>query len=59
MTIEDIEVIAIIVQLKDGNTHQVLASKENKELALRMLGQLGGNIKLSEEIEPITFIIKS
>jgi len=31
MEIDDIEVIVMIVQFKDGSAHQVLTSKENKK----------------------------
>ena len=55
MDLDDIELIAIMVQLKNGEAHQVLAKKEDKYLALMLLGQMGGGLKLSNEIEPMTF----
>ena len=59
MDLNDIELIAIIVQLKNGEAHQVLAKKGDKYLALMLLGQMGDGLKLSNEIEPMTFKEKS
>ena len=36
MDLNDIECIVILVQLKNGNAHQVLTTKENKEVALKI-----------------------
>lgn len=36
----EIKKILIVVEIDNGNAHQVLASKENKDLAINFLGQL-------------------
>lgn len=59
MDIEDIEIIFLAVQLKDGSAHQVLTSKQNKEILLQVLAGMDGNIKLDKEIEPITLEYKN
>lgn len=48
---EGIDKILIIVEYK-GNAHQVLASKDNKELVLQMLSSLENGLKLDKELEP-------
>lgn len=59
MTISDIETIAILVQV-DGNCHQVLTSKENKQLLITMLSGMDDGLNLSDKIEPVKFeLIKS
>lgn len=58
MKIDDIELVAIIVQFKDGNAHQVLASNENKQIYLRMLATMEGSLKLTKEILPVEFTLK-
>lgn len=50
-----ITTIAILVELDNGNAHQVLASKEMKEIILNFLTQEDGKLRLSDRIEPITF----
>jgi hypothetical protein len=49
----EIEKILILVETADGAPRQVLASKQNKEIALQMLGRLEGGIKLTTAFEPI------
>lgn len=49
--------IAILVEI-DGNCHQVLASKEHKELMLTFLSGLTDGIKVSEELMPVEFKTK-
>jgi hypothetical protein len=39
--------------------HQVLTSKENKEVALRMIAIQDESLKLDKEIMPVVFTIKS
>lgn len=56
-TIDDIETIAILVQIK-GNSHQVLTTKENKEVLLRMLSSLDGGLKLDTALAPVEFVKK-
>lgn len=58
MNIDDIETIFIAVQLKSGGAHQVLTTKENKEIALRLIGSADGGLKLDKELEPLTFEYK-
>lgn len=50
----EITSIAIVVEI-DGNCHQVLASKENKELMLKFLSGLTDGIKVTEELCPVEF----
>jgi hypothetical protein len=44
---------------KNGSAHQVLTSKENKEVALRMIAIQDESLKLDKEIMPVVFTIKS
>jgi hypothetical protein len=53
LEIEDIESILIIVQFKDGNAHQVLTSKENKEVAIHMIAAADGRLALDKELAPM------
>jgi hypothetical protein len=57
MSFDEIETIVILVQLKNGSAHQVLTSKENKEVALRIAIQ-DESLKLDKEIMPVVFTIK-
>jgi hypothetical protein len=56
-TIQDIEQTVIIVQI-NGNAHQVLISKEDKEVIIQMINGLTNGLKLSEEMMPVTFEFK-
>jgi hypothetical protein len=58
MSFDEIETIVILVQLKNGSAHQVLTSKENKEVALRIIAAEDGTLKLDQEIMPVVFEIK-
>jgi hypothetical protein len=58
MSFDEIETIVILV-LKNGSAHQVLTSKENKEVALRMIAIQDESLKLDKEIMPVVFTIKS
>lgn len=58
MDLNDIEVIVILVQLKNGNAHQVLTTKENKEIALQIIAANDGKLSLDKELAPITFKTK-
>lgn len=49
----EIEKILILVETADGAPRQVLASKENKQIALQILGKLEGGIKLTQAFKPI------
>ncbi len=49
-----IEKILIVVELDNGNAHQVLASNDNKHLAINFLGRLENGIKLDKQLEPYT-----
>lgn len=57
-TIDDIETVAVLVQFKNGDAHQVLASKEMKKVMLHMLVSEKGTLSLSEAIEPVQFKAK-
>lgn len=53
MTLEDIETIVILVELKTGEAHQVIAAKEDKLLYLRLLSKEG--LKITKPIERVEF----
>lgn len=53
MEITDIDVICILVQLKNGNAHQLLTTKENKRIAIELIGRMDGKLSLSEEIASV------
>lgn len=44
--------VLIIVELKNGNAHQLLATRENKKLAVDLLGQMEGAIRLDKKLVP-------
>lgn len=50
-----IKKIAILVELENGNAHQVLATASMKEIILNFLTNKDGVLQLSDQIEPITF----
>lgn len=52
-TIDDIETVLIIVQFKDGSAHQVLTTKEHKEIAVRIIAQADNGLKLDKELAPM------
>lgn len=49
---ENIKTVLILVELDNGNAHQVLATKENKKLALTILAQMEGKLLLDAELVP-------
>lgn len=49
-----IQTILILVELDNGHVHQVLASKEQKEICMALLRSDEGVLRLSERVEPIT-----
>ena len=49
-----IQTILILVELDNGHVHQVLASKEQKEICMALLRSEEGVLRLSERVEPIT-----
>ena len=49
-----IQTILILVELDNGHVHQVLASKEQKEICMALLRSEEGALRLSERVEPIT-----
>jgi len=53
-TLNDIEQLVVIVQL-NGNCHQVLLSKEDKELVKHFIANMTGGLKLTEELMPVKF----
>ncbi|PTX14430.1 hypothetical protein C8N40_11195 [Pontibacter mucosus] len=50
--------ILILVELEDGTVRQVLASKEQKELALHFLKAETGALRVTEEVEPFELTFK-
>lgn len=51
----EIKTILVLVELENGNAHQVLASKTQKEIALQILkNEDKGVLMLDQEIMPIT-----
>ena len=59
MNIEDIEVIVVIVQFKNGSAHQVLTTKENKKIALQLIANADGKLSVDKELMPIEFVCKT
>ena len=49
-----IQTVLILVELDNGHVHQVLASKEQKEICMSLLRSEDGVLRLSERVEPIT-----
>lgn len=49
-----IKTILILVELDNGHIHQVLSSKEQKEICMALLRSEEGVLRLSERVEPIT-----
>lgn len=50
---DNIDKILVLVETNEGTVHQVLASKEQKEVALHMMKSEKRNaLMLSEEVEP-------
>lgn len=48
-----IDKVLIMVQMKNGNIHQVLASAEKKELAVGLLRNEEGVLQLLKPVEPL------
>lgn len=56
---ENFKTILVLVELENGNVHQVLTSKEQKEIALRfMKNEKEDALMLSKEIEPLELEFK-
>lgn len=53
MKMSDIETVLIIVQFKNGSAHQVLTTKENKEIAVQMIALADNGLKLDKELMPV------
>lgn len=49
-----IKKIIVLVELENGNAHQVLASREQKEICLSLLSTEDGVLRLSSEIEAVS-----
>jgi len=58
MNLNDIETVVIIVQFKDGSAHQVLTTKENKQIAVSLIAEMDGRLVLDKELLPVTFEYK-
>lgn len=52
-TTDQINKIAILIETENGCGYQILATKEDKKLALTMLAKLQGGLKVSKPIKPI------
>lgn len=46
--------VLILVEMDNGHAHQVLTSKEHKDLVLQLLRNDEGVLQLSERVKPIT-----
>lgn len=51
---EEIKTIMILVEMNNGKTRQVLAKKYMKEAVLHFLKDDNGNLRVTEEIMPIS-----
>ena len=49
---KNIKTVLILVEMENGNVHQVLANKDMKEACLHLLKNDNGVLQLTEEIEP-------
>lgn len=58
MTEKEINRIVVLVEFKDGSVHQVLTTKEKKELMIGMLTNDKGALQVTAEIEPFEFQFK-
>jgi len=58
MTLENVESIVVLIQLKDGSAHQVLTTKTNKIIALQMIATADNGLKVDKELKPIVFETK-
>ncbi|WP_298845578.1 hypothetical protein [uncultured Clostridium sp.] len=58
MEFDDIKTILVVVEFNDGNTHQVLSTKEHKKLSLQFLSGLDDGLTMSKEIETFTLDVK-
>lgn len=59
MVIDDIDVVLIIVQFKDGSAHQVLTTAENKKIAVQIIASADGGLKIDKELMPVTLETKN
>jgi hypothetical protein len=48
-----IKTILVLVELDNGHVHQVLASKEQKDICVNLLKSEEGIIRLSERVKPV------
>ena len=55
MTIDQIKTIVVLVELEDGNVHQVLTTKELKQVFIQLLVSDNKTLQVSDALEPITF----
>lgn len=58
---DNIKQILIVVELEDGTAHQVLASKEAKEMALNVVQGFSeyGSLILDKELDRIELTLKN
>jgi hypothetical protein len=45
--------ILVLVELENGDAHQVLTSREQKEICVHLLRSEDGQLRLSQKIKPI------
>jgi hypothetical protein len=49
-----VKTVLVLVEMDNGQVHQVLAEKEKKEIVLQLLRSDTGTLRLSERLNPIT-----
>lgn len=58
MTEQEISRIVVLVEFNTGAVHQVLSSREKKQLLIQMLTNDEGVLQVTAEIEPFEFQFK-
>jgi hypothetical protein len=54
-----IKKILVLAEFENGDAHQVLASKEQKEICVHLLKSEDGVLRLSKKIKPIRLELKN
>ena len=55
---ENVKNIVVLLEFEDGSVRQVLTTRHQKDVALYVLRDDDGNLPVTNEMEPITFIFK-
>lgn len=55
---ENVKNIVVLLEFEDGSVRQVLTTRPQKDAALYVLRDDDGNLAVTNEMEPITFIFK-